>query len=291
MSRHKLTTDQISQCDSDVFGLWMSDDSLPAAFQQASPFPHVVIDNFLAPAVAHSLHRQFPAYSPDTWWEYRNPIEVKYANDNIPNMPDIFQQVFCALASPSMVACMRRLTGIPDLNYDEYLHGAGLHLHPQNGRLMMHLDYEKHPFSGQERRLNIILHLSQGWDSAWNGDTELWNANMTECEVASPVIFNRAIIFRTNDISWHGVPKLIRCPEGTFRQTLAFYYVSPLTSEASSQKEGANLEGFRTKACFVRRPQDRPDAGLDALLAIRPHRRLTEDDVQHHCPDWTPENN
>ncbi len=40
---------------------------------------------------------------------------------------------------------IRELTGIENLEDDPTLHGAGLHMHPRNGRLMMHLDYEKHP--------------------------------------------------------------------------------------------------------------------------------------------------
>jgi Rps23 Pro-64 3,4-dihydroxylase Tpa1-like proline 4-hydroxylase len=28
-------------------------------------------------------------------------------------------------------------------------------------------------------------------------------------------IFNRAVLFRTSDISWHGMPDAVSCPEGT----------------------------------------------------------------------------
>ena len=275
--------------DLDIFGSWISDASLPALFQRAAPTPHIVLDHFLKPDIAEAVHEAFPPYSPDSWCEYNNPIEVKYANNNISAMPVECRQVFSALSSDRMLDFMRRLTGISDLNHDEYLHGAGLHMHPRNGRLMMHLDYEKHPFTGQQRRVNIILYLSKGWDPAWNGATELWDADMTQCEVSCNVVFNRAIIFNTTELSWHGVPEIIRCPPGCQRKTLAFYYVSPMRNEADSKKVGCNEEGFRTKACFVQRPTDERDAGLEALLAIRPHRRITPEDLQRHCPDWTPE--
>ena len=140
-----------------------------------------------------------------------------------------------------------------------------------------------------ERRLNIILYLSKGWDPAWNGATELWAPDMSRCVVKSEVAFNRALVFRTNDISWHGVPDIIRCPPGRRRQSLAFYYLSPLSSAPAADKAGANSQGYRTKACFVPRPGDAPDPRLAALLAIRPHRRISEEDMARLWPDWDPD--
>jgi hypothetical protein len=52
--------------------------------------------------------------------------------------------------------------------------------------------------------------------------------DMTECVIKSPVVFNTAIIFKTNEISWHGVPEIIKCPENEYRKSIAYYYVSDL---------------------------------------------------------------
>ena len=50
------------------------------------------------------------------------------------------------------------------MEYDPYLHGAGLHAHPRNGRLNMHLDYEKHPIlEDKERRLKTADALRAMW--------------------------------------------------------------------------------------------------------------------------------
>ena len=43
-------------------------------------------------------------------------------------------------------------------------------------------------------------------------------------------IKNSAIIFETTEDSWHGVPDKIMCPENVYRKTLAFYYVSKISS-------------------------------------------------------------
>jgi hypothetical protein len=41
----------------------------------------------------------------------------------------------------------------------------------------------------------------------------LWDEKMENCVVKSEIKFNTAIIFKTNEISWHGVPEVIMCPE------------------------------------------------------------------------------
>lgn len=270
-----------------MFGAWLTSDCTPEPFQTAQPFGHLLIDDFLAPEVAQALSTDYFPADGEGWWRYHNPIEVKLAKDR--NLGPLVTALFRELGSECVLAKLRQMTGIADLQADEFLHGAGLHMHPRNGRLMMHLDYEQHPLlPHMERRLNLILYLSQDWDPAWRGATELWNADMTECVVKSEVAFNRALLFQTNAISWHGVPDHIRCPPGTVRKSLAFYYLSPLTSRPDADKPGANAKGYRTKACFVQRPGEPPEPRLQALLDIRPHRRITPDDMAAHWPDWSP---
>jgi hypothetical protein len=68
-----------------------------------------------------------------------------------------------------------------------------------------------------------------------NGANELWDKDVTKCVAKTEIKFNRAIIFKTNDISWHGLPEKIMCPENVFRKSLAYYYVSPLNAEKSEK--------------------------------------------------------
>src|SRR5260370_24691553 len=37
-------------------------------------------------------------------------------------------------------------------------------------------------------------------------------------------VFNRAVLFETNENSFHGHPRPLRCPEGQSRRSLAVYY-------------------------------------------------------------------
>lgn len=260
------------------FGNWTEQfDLLKQQFLNAIPFEHVVIDNFLNEKYANDLYHLFPETF-DNWYTYENPIEIKYAYDNIDNLDEKIKNYFYYLSSDKIVEIFRKITNINDLTYDEYLHGAGLHCHPKYGRLNIHLDYEKHPITGKERRLNVIYFLSKDWKSEWNGQNELWNNDVTECITKTFVKFNRALVFKTNDISWHGLPTPITCPEGNYRKSLAFYYVSPLKSIKTN---------YRNKAKYtITNESDKTDEGLKILCDIRSNRRLTIDDIQGYCPNW-----
>ena len=248
-------------------------------FLNAKPFEHVVIDNFLETSYAEKISEIFPVVNSD-WHEYKNPIEVKYTYDNVNELDKDTKDFFYYLSTPELTNIMRDITSIRNLEYDEYLHGAGLHKHPRYGRLNIHLDYEKHPISGKERRLNVILFMSKDWDPLWNGANELWDKDVTKCITKTHVKFNRAIIFKTNDISWHGLPDKIMCPDDVFRNSLAYYYVSPLNTLKTE-------ENYRKKAMFVKRPEDPFDEQLQKLYDIRPHRRITQEDMDNLIPGWS----
>jgi Rps23 Pro-64 3,4-dihydroxylase Tpa1-like proline 4-hydroxylase len=262
------------------FGEWTKDISnLNTAFLNAEPFEHIVIDDFLETSYAEKISEKFPAVNSD-WHEYKNPIEVKYTYDAINDLDTDLKNFFYYLSSPEVTNIMRSITGISDLEYDEYLHGAGLHKHPRYGRLNIHLDYEKHPISGKERRLNVILFMSKEWDPIWNGSNELWDKDVTKCITKTQIKFNRAIIFKTNDISWHGLPEQIMCPDDVFRNSLAYYYVSPLNTQKSE-------DSYRKKAKFIKRPEDPFDEQMQKLYDIRPQRRITQEDMNELMPDWS----
>ena len=277
--------------ESSIFGEWVNDiEELNKKFTSNQPFPHIVIENFLTEDCIESVCQDFPEYNEETWHKYENPIEVKYANDRVSTFSPSIKDVFNKLSSPWFINKMSELTGIKDLENDPTLHGAGLHMHPRHGRLMMHLDYEKHPvLVDKQRRINIILYLSKDWDPKWNGATELWSCDMTRKVRQSNVIFNNAIVFQTSENSWHGLPERILCPENVFRKSLAFYYISPQTSKRDDKKFGADGSGYRKKAAFRLRPEDPKDPRVLRLLDIRPLRRITAEDMAEIYPEWDKE--
>jgi len=268
----------------DYFGSWINDiDTLKNHFSNNEPFSYMKIDNFLSLEYAELIYKNYPTDF-DNWHKYNNPIEVKYANDNIKNMNKHIKKLFYLLSSQDIINVFSKISSIKDLEYDPYLNGAGLHSHGRYGRLHLHLDYEKHPkLNNKQRRLNIILFLTKDWKKEWNGDNQLWDNDAKKCMVKTYPKFNTAIIFRTNDYSWHGLPEKIMCPENVFRKTLAYYYISPFEY---SNKE--SLE-YRTKAKFTKKPSDIDYPQMKKLYEIRPKRRIEKEDLDEIWPEWTPE--
>ena len=258
-----------------MFGTWKSDLlTWRHSFLSAIPFPHVVIDDFLEHEVARKVAEEFP--SPDaSWCFYNNPIEIKYALNDFSNLPTI-ASVFSKLQSDDMTKKIQQLCDIPNLESDPYLQGAGLHHHPRGGKLDMHLDYSIHPLSGKERRLNLILYLNPSWREEYGGHLQLWDSAFTQCHQKILPRFNRAVVFQTSDISYHGMPHPITGPADTGRQSLAIYYVSP-------PREGVT---HRSKASFRPLPDQTVSAGLQKLYELRPYRRITPEDVQQHVPEF-----
>lgn len=264
------------------FGKWYENFNLQKEylnhFKDVKPYPYILIDNFLDDELANLLSNTFPKVS-DKWHYYNNPIEVKYALDNLNEMPKEYKDIFHILCMKPFLKTLENITEIKGLEYDPYLHGAGLHAHPVNGRLNIHLDYEKHPFMTKERRLNIILFLSKEWKEEWEGGLELWKPNMSECEKIIYPKFNSAVLFRTDGNSFHGLPEKLKCPENLFRQSLAIYYISDLCTKKSDTM-------YRYKAKFVKRPFDPMDERMMKLYEIRSNRRISEQDMQEIWPEW-----
>jgi Rps23 Pro-64 3,4-dihydroxylase Tpa1-like proline 4-hydroxylase len=281
----KLESNHLNEINSrenilENFGNWVNETNvLKDKFLNSQPFEHIVIENFLNESYANELYELFPKNF-DHWHKYENPIEVKYAYDDINNLDEKMKNFFYFLSSDKLIDLFRQITDIKDLTFDEYLHGAGLHCHPRYGKLNIHLDYEKHPFTGKERRLNIIYFLTKEWNDEWNGQNELWDKEAKYCVVKTGIQFNKAIIFKTNNISWHGLPEKILCPENHFRKSLAFYYVSPLTNEK-------NENNYRKKAQYIITDEkEKNHKGLLTLCEIRANRRLDQNDINMYYPEW-----
>jgi len=266
------------------FGSWINDTDkikkLNTDFLEAKPYEHIIISDFLNTEYANLIYENFPTNIKDNeWYEYNNPIEFKFTNDKVSSMPRCIKKLFNLLSCKEIIDKFSKLSGIENIEYDPYLHGAGLHVYPKGGKLDIHLDYEKHPYLEKERRLNIILYMNKEWKEEWNGQTELWDKDMTKCIVKSKILFNTAIIFKTNETSWHGLPEEINCPEDEFRKSIAYYYVSPLESKPNDTIFGNDGSGYRTKATFTKRPNDEHDELKEKLYKIRPLRLIVNEDL------------
>lgn len=199
-------------------------DALHRAFQQAGPFRYVVMDGFLDRAVARDLAAEFPVLS-DTRWKHREHLHSKKLT--LDRLSPTGRVVVEALHSPEMLDWLEVVTGLRDLTGDPSLFGGGLHCVPRGGFLDVHADFSRHPVTGDQRVLNLLIYLNEDWHWLWGGDLELWNADVTACAQRIPLVFNRAVLFETHDRSFHGHPAPLQCPSHVGRKSLALYYYRP----------------------------------------------------------------
>lgn len=195
------------------------------------PFDYRIIDNFLDKEQAKRISQEFPDYHSNIWYCYNNPLENKKTCNNWYHFGPETYKTLSYLNSPGFIQKLQELIGISKLYPDIGLHGGGLHIHGRGGKLNVHLDYSIHPKLKLQRKLNLIIYLTEDWDCEWGGSLEFLSHNEEKKRPDKKVVtidnvFNRAVLFDTTQNSWHGFPKPLSCPEHTYRRSLAVYYLT-----------------------------------------------------------------
>jgi 2OG-Fe(II) oxygenase superfamily len=217
----------------------------------AEPFPFFKIDDFLHPEFLNAVVAAYPSYheAKGLGLEFdalNEKFKVQVTDSK--KFPDPVKQLADVLSSPTFLADMQYITGVPALVADPTFNGGGMHLSSSSGRLDVHVDFNFNEESALFRRLNILLYLNPVWEESWGGNIELWNSDVSKCHHSFSPLLNRCIVFETNEISYHGVTP-IKCPVGHVRKSFAAYYY---TKEAPQSWNG---EVHSTK--FKARPDEK----------------------------------
>lgn len=199
-----------------------------ASFTSAAPFPHVVIDDFLAPAFAGELLASFPAFERGNSVGDDGTPGGKSTLDRIRGIGPAYQRLDDAIQSPEFLRAVGDLTGIEGLIYDPWYLGGGTHENRDGMALDPHVDFNFHPSERWHRRLNLIVYLNPEWEQAWGGCLELFRDPYADARPARSVapVFNRCVIFETSERSWHAFDPIRLPPEraGLTRRSIALYF-------------------------------------------------------------------
>jgi Rps23 Pro-64 3,4-dihydroxylase Tpa1-like proline 4-hydroxylase len=225
---------------------------LKAQYVQATPYPHIVLDDFIEPWAAQAARAAFPEVREQGWIHYVHVNEKKHGLNKMELLPDFIQQVIREFNSPTFVAFLRELTGIEGLMADDSLEGGGLHQTQRGGYLNVHADFTVHPHRRTwRRRVNLLLYLNEDWQPEYRGELELWSRDMKKREQSILPIFNRCVVFNTDEDSYHGLPDPVQCPEDRSRKSLALYFFT-------EEKEPPKMRATNYRA--------RPGDGAKSLL-------------------------
>lgn len=203
-------------------------DRLGADFVAAEPFPHAVIDEFLAPAFARRLLAEFPGFEQGNFIGDDGQPGGKSTSDKVRQLGPAYRELDDAIRSREFLQLLSRLTGIESLIYDPWYLGGGTHENREGMSLDPHVDFNFHPSERWHRRLNLIIYLNPVWDAQWGGNFELFRDphGSPRPDVSIAPSFNRCAIFETSERSWHGFDRIRLPPEhaGLTRRSIALYF-------------------------------------------------------------------
>lgn len=205
--------------------LWNGDHS--KRFQNAEPFPHIVLDGLWDDDWLDLIAWEFPSVHDSRWKTYPDPKEWGKRAGGSEMWGEHTKSWFNIMRQPDTCNALVQLTKIGPLTPDEI--GGGYHMTSEGGRLATHVDFNIHPYNNTlERRLNVLLFLNHDWDDSWGGVLYLGQNR----EVAVSPQFNRTVIFATSDISWHGHPDAV--VGWHHRKSLACYFYAPRRVETAN---------------------------------------------------------
>ncbi len=221
-------------------------------YQSAHPYPYAVFEDFLEVPAAKMAMDAFPKVKDQGWIHYVHVNEKKHGLNKMDMIPPYLQEVIRELNCDRFVTYLSRLTGIEGLKPDPSLEGGGLHQSQRGGFLNIHADFTVHPHKRNwRRRVNVLIYLNEDWLPEYRGELELWTRDMKACARKVLPVFNRCVIFNTDEDSYHGLPDPIQCPEDMTRKSIALYYFTEET--AAPRKKATNYRA-------------RPDDGIKGLF-------------------------
>lgn len=216
-------------------------------YAQASPFKHIVIDNFLPSIYAESVLRNFPDPSSAIWFDWKERETVHQSRkqgvghaSRMSQLSPYIHNVLQAFNSYPFLNFLEKLTGIKKILPDPYFYGGGLHQILSGGKLAIHTDFNDHHRLNLYRCINVLFYLNKNWKDEYNGNLELWTEDLSRCEQSILPIFNRLVVFNTNKKSFHGHPMPLNTPDGITRKSLALYYYTALPD--TSEKYDGNTD-------------------------------------------------
>jgi hypothetical protein len=223
---------------------------LRSTYQNAKPYPHIKIDNFLESDVANAAARDYLPFEQaqtlgKTFSKVNESKKVQIIDPE--KFPKNIARITAALADPSFIADLEYISGIDKLVWDPKFSGGGMHQTGPSGWLDVHVDFNFNEDLQLHRRLNILLYLNPVWESSWGGNLELWDSEVKNLVHSIEPVMNRCVFFTTSEISQHGV-SAVTCPEGVQRQSIAAYYY---TKDAP-----VGWDGKKHSTVFTARPEE-----------------------------------
>jgi Rps23 Pro-64 3,4-dihydroxylase Tpa1-like proline 4-hydroxylase len=194
---------------------------LAEQFQKAVPFPYLVIDNFLHESLAENLLADFPDISL-MHRSHHYLFTQKYELSFWAKTSDLFFHLHQDLLSEQFRAFMCQMSGenvFMDFDFCGELH-QGTH----KSYLDMHVDFNLHPkHENWVHKLTLLIYLNKNWKDEYGGQLLLQHNDTSTVHEISP-IFNRCVILRSDETTYHGYRQLSLPPDISRKSVLVNFY-------------------------------------------------------------------
>jgi Rps23 Pro-64 3,4-dihydroxylase Tpa1-like proline 4-hydroxylase len=202
-------------------------------FLTASPYPHIVLNNFFHDEFLQDCLDYMPEASEDSnlnsqyhqigkhiWSRSDESLGATLEHEKA-------EQALQQFTSLRMIDIIEKLTGMTMLEADPEDWGGGMQQILPGGNLNIHTDASRNKIEGKKhRRINMIIYLNHDWKEEYGGNLELWNNPPEKCVESISPLFNRTVLFETTAYSWHGHPEPLACPKDRTRKSIAFFFYS-----------------------------------------------------------------
>ncbi len=216
------------------------------AYENADPFPHIAIDDFIRKGVLDEVLDEVENGDHAAGWsDMSDRYQQKSACNSTRDMGPATRALVQFLNGQEMIMFLEKLTGIEGLVPDPFLAGGGLHQLREGGFLGVHADFNFQKHMRLDRRINLLVYLNKDWDEDWGGNLELWDTGMKACVKRYTPEFNRCVIFNTTDKSFHGNPQPVAAPDGRIRRSIAMYYYTNGRPDGEVADEHMTLFQYR----------------------------------------------
>ena len=177
-------------------------ESFTNSFSKASPFPHLIIDNFFDEKYMQTLAKDLleeEYYLEDhDLYQFMRTADLKYSkNESIANFHSYLQ-------SNKFISHIENITKLPLSREQMDLHSLLL---SDTNYLLCHDD------KVEGRAIAFIIYLSKEWDPKDGGILQLFSSENEEPkEVVKEIfpLFNRFVFFKVTDTSFHQVSEVLK---------------------------------------------------------------------------------
>lgn len=209
------------------------------------PYDIWIEDNFLSDSELGIIEDAWPSLNSELWYRERGYINEKKNKleqgmmgiSDLSVLKEDFRNLVEGFHSEDFNEKIKSIFSIKDdMVVDDTFRWTGLRMMLPDSFQLIHSDARRHPENKLRKEFTCLFYLNRNWKSSDKGCLEAWDDSMQKSLEIEP-LYNRLVVFRNTDTSYHGVPKVNK-----LRKMITW----------SILVDGESIN--RTKAQFVARP-------------------------------------